>query len=354
MSVFQWLLAFRLVASALCSCDEKAGCWKSANVRVLAGRHDMMKYHTATEILSAVSQLTQSCQHPLHVATVNDSKRVGGLLVARLGKSSSDKKVMVVANEHPRELVTAEVMLRFLQMACNGSGDLQELEFVLVPVVNEQGRRLVETGSNVCQRLTTEEEGAVDLNRNMDVDWGRGVATNPGLTPFSTYQTRILRDLAAELQPLAFVDIHSGRRELITSWGYQHTENPDFGAQREPLDLIKAQHCPDCVIGAGWETIGYESPGEIIDHMYLKQGIKHATLWEIYEDSDHEGDCVLFFNPTDTAYDEVVSNWTAALFAYGRFVAQRVRVGDRSSAWLHRQGSQMIRAVVKPHGEIGN
>eukprot|EP00971_Amphidinium_carterae_P231177 4587725-Amphidinium_carterae.1 len=259
---------------------------------------------------------------------------------------------MVVANEHARELVTAEVVLRFIETACDAGGDLQDVEFVLVPVVNEQGRRMVETGENVCQRLTTEEEGAVDLNRNMDVDWGQGAVEHPGRQPFSTYQTRIMRDLAAEHHPLAFVDMHSGRRELLTSWGYQHSKSPDFSAQRKPLDVIKAQHCPDCAVGAGWETIGYESPGEIIDHMYLKEGIKYATLWEIYEDEAQVGDCVLFFNPADRSYEEVVSNWTAALFSLADYIAQRVHVGDHSSAWLQHQRSQIVRAVVKQHGEI--
>mmetsp|Transcript_2466 Transcript_2466/g.5339 ORF Transcript_2466/g.5339 Transcript_2466/m.5339 type:complete len:367 (-) Transcript_2466:69-1169(-) len=343
-------------------CEGGDGDCRSGAGGLFAGRQDMSKYHASKEIFAQIEQLTGSCKYPLTTTRRADSQHGGELFVARLGEEASAKKVMIVANEHARELVTAEVVLNFLQSACKQSspGLPSGLEYIILPVVNEHGRRLVETGQSVCQRLTTEAEGAVDLNRNMDVDWGRGDAESPGSNPFSAYQTRILRDLAAEIQPSAFIDVHSGRRELITSWGFRHSQDPDFQDQRKVLNLIKDRHCPDCAIGSGWEVIGYESPGEIIDHMYLKQGVKYSTLWEIYEDVENEGDCVQFFNPPDSLYDMLMGNWTAALFSFGEYVAKHVHKDERSRPWAkahHKQNvlaahHSLMRVEVRPHGDV--
>merc|ERR1719152_568291 len=90
----------------------------------------------------------------------------------------------------------------------------------------------------------------VDLNRNMDVDWGKGEKQNWGARPFSAYQSRILRDIAIEKKPHAFVDLHTGARTLMTSWGYKPGTDPDFKAQKKVLDIIRDKHCSDCRIGS--------------------------------------------------------------------------------------------------------
>jgi len=268
--------------------------------------------------------------------------------VARLGNPQAEKKVLVAANEHARELVTAEVVLRFIKTACGkpkssqsllqshdlliGTVDakvlLKDVHFIMLPVVNVKGRALVESGKETCQRMTSKDEGFVDLNRNMDVDWGRGEKQDWGEKPFSTYQARILRDVAAEHKPQAFVDLHTGAESLMTSWGYKPKTNPDFPDQKKVLDLIKERHCPKCEIGSNRIVIAYPNPGEVIDHMYAKQKIKYSTLWEVYEGD--ASDCVAQFNPPDDKYEAVVDNWSGALATFGDYMRTTVDVDERA------------------------
>lgn len=294
------------------------------------------KYHSTDKIFTELESLPKGCSVKMKTAYVKDKDETGPdahLFVVKVGNPSADKKVMVAANEHARELLTGEVALRFIQKACKADATQKKLfekvQFIVVPVVNEKGRERVETGDNECQRMTVQSEGDVDLNRNMDVDWGKGSFQSWGHHPFSQYQSRILRDLAADLKPLAFIDLHTGARTLMTSWGYRPKVDPDFADQEKALKLIQEKHCPDCQIGSNRVVIGYENPGEVIDHMYAKQMIKYTSLWELYEGSSFG--CLGQFNPPDSELEEQVENWANALLTFGSFMQTGVRADERSN-----------------------
>lgn len=316
--------------------------------------HDQLrKYHTGDAIIKEISALKDSCAVPLELAWQVDTEELPGrsLFVARVGNPHATRRVLIAASEHARELITAEVALRFIADACaRGHSDpaaraelFNDVRFTIVPLVNQDGRRLVETGESPCQRTTTNEQGAVDLNRNGDVDWGKAPATSggeeaPGPHPFSAFQTRVLRDLAAAEKPLSYVDLHStstsGGRSLMTSWGFQPATDPDFGDQSKMLETIQRTHCPDCAIGSNRIVIHYPNPGEMIDHMYKKQAIKYSTLWEIYAPSSgrSETDCRLMYNALHDEYDKEVANWASAVEALGRYVLGHVSPSERSSS----------------------
>merc|ERR1719265_2832127 len=101
---------------------------------------------------------------PLSTEWVQDPEGQGSLFVARIGHPDAKKKIMISSNEHARELLGAEVSLRFLQSACKSSSSsaflqdatngafetdantvLQNVQYTIVPVVNVKGRQLVET-----------------------------------------------------------------------------------------------------------------------------------------------------------------------------------------------------------------
>jgi hypothetical protein len=308
--------------------------------------------------------MEKNCSVPLKTEWVHDQTNKedrARLFVVELGNPSIEKTVMVAANEHARELITAEVALGFLKKACGATsvaaaefllegGDakrattLQNVRYVILPVVNMAGRQLVEQGKKTCQRYTTDEEGSVDLNRNADVDWGKGEKQNWGTSAFSTYQARIMRDVAEKHKPIAYIDLHSGARSLMTSWGFQHVTDPDYPDQEKLLKVIQEGHCKDCRIGANSVTIGYDNPGEIIDHMYAKQGIKYSTLWELWMGGDGSEPCIGFFNPYDKHYEKQVDNWSEALFTFGGYVHTTVDSKERSNPG--RQSSLMEGARV--------
>lgn len=297
-------------------------------------------YHNSNAIVKKLDALTKDCAVPLTTEWVKDKQSDGELFVARLGKQDAEKKVLVSANEHAREMMTGEVALRFVELACKNAGPsssslLQQqsqklfdssdgLQYVIAPLVNKKGRELVETNTAPCQRMTVDSEGGVDLNRNMDVDWGKGDKVPWGKKPFSQYQSRILKDLAQENKPVVFVDLHTGTKSLMTSWGYKHFVTSDYKDQEKMLNVIKKEHCPDCPIGPNSEIVGYENPGEVLDHMYAKEGIKYSTLWEIFGGKGGHNDCIPQFNPKDDEYEEQVGNWARSLLTLGDYVHANV------------------------------
>jgi hypothetical protein len=215
---------------------------------------------------------------------------------------------------------------------------LQEVQYLVIPVLSVNARKLVEATVNEddkdrCQRSTTAEEGDTDINRNMDVDWGLVEQDAPvkGEKPFSAFQSAVLRDVASDFKPLAFVDLHTGARTLMTSWGYKNATDPDYADQLKLLNLISEKHCKDCKIGANSKTIGYPCSGEVIDHMYSTQGIKYSVLWELYNGQHGTKDCVKMFNPPDSEYKELADNWANALLTVGDYVKTNVTANERSS-----------------------
>merc|ERR1719482_1973943 len=98
----------------------------------------------------------------------------------------------------------------------------------------------------------------------------------------------------------------------MTSWGFKPETDPDFADQKKVLDIVKKNHCRDCEIGSNRVVIGYENPGEVIDHMYATAGIKYTSLWEIYNGRSVD-DCIRNFNARDDEYEKSVENWSNAL-----------------------------------------
>lgn len=294
-------------------------------------------YQSADALIAEVKTLGDSGKCAVAFSTTweadtKDPKKK--LFVARLGHSNATKGMLIVANEHAREAITAETAKSFIKWACAGSKSAQllfaSMHITVVPVVNLAGRRLIDDGSHPCQRFTADEgEGEIDLNRNMDVDFE--ASGDHGAAPFSTYQARILRRLAADEKPLAYVDLHSGFNSLMVPWGSRSYTTADFPDQKRLLDRVAKSSCPKCEIGSNCKVIGYRNPGEIIDHMYQKQGVKYSTLWEIYNGKD-ESNCLEYFNPLDKkAYDATVARWTRALQTFTHGVRRNVKVGEHST-----------------------
>jgi len=311
-------------------------------------------YRTPKNIFDTLAALASSgaCATHLSVDHVSDPDRPDKhLVVARLGDPFAEKHVLVVANMHAREAVTAEVAVAFIERVCgvqsptltrdessvgcdDGGAHCDRLVLpdgvavTVVPVVNVGGRALVDGRINSCQRATADEgEGEIDLNRNADVDFIPG--ENHGPRPFSAYQTRILRRLSSDSRVVAYVDLHSGTKALLTSWGDQKGVSVDFPAQQKLLKRVASKSCPECVIGSNRIVVNYPNPGEVIDHMYAKRGIKYATLWEIYR-GEPNSSCIAMFNPPADRLPSVVRRWSDGVHELVQFVQKDVRVDDRA------------------------
>lgn len=296
-------------------------------------------YLSADDTIKEMESLAApgACKVPFTFDWESDGASDKKLFVIHMGHRDATKRMMMVANTHAREAITAEVARSFVKWACKGSKQAQELlghradfRMTVLPILNVAGRRLVDDGSNPCQRATADEgEGKIDLNRNMDVDFE--ASEGHGKQPFSTYQARILRNLASVEKPVAYLDLHSGYRSLMVSWGSRNHTTPDFAAQKELLSKVQKESCPECAIGSNCLVIGYQNPGEIIDHMYEKQGIKYSTLWEIYNGDDQDN-CLEYFNPLEhKAFHSTVNRWTGAVKTFAKDIQKNVRSDERST-----------------------
>jgi hypothetical protein len=308
---------------------------KSLRGGVFAADNHWHDYHDSDALLELISQLGKSGSCAVNLSVELKADKVDptkNLFIARLGSPQSQKRVFVVANEHARERITGEVALRFIEKACDPLNTewrkvFSQVSMTIVPIVNLLGRKQVET-SDPCLRYTVATEGSVDLNRNMDVDFVANIEGH-GPKPFSTYQARILRDIAAEESPLAFVDLHSGAKSLMVSWGARWGVTPDYPDQSRLLEQVKAGYCTDCEIGSNRVVIAYMNEGETIDHMYAKQGVKYSTLWEVYEGASSE--CEQLFNPPARELHGVATNWANALHEFAHLIAVNVSHDERST-----------------------
>lgn len=312
-------------------------------------------YHTPDELYSKIQKLKLDggCAVPITADWVMDSKLENkGLFVVRLGEASSAKKrILIVANEHAREAITAEVAVHFVERVCAGTGEAMlglpdNVGITLVPVANHAGRVLFDDG-NTCQRNTADEgEGEIDLNRNGEVDW---VAEKThGSQPFSAYQSRILRDLAVSERPVAYVDLHSGAETLMVPWGQRAGVTTDFLAQSSLLQEVAAKSCPNCQIGSNRLVIDYENPGEIIDYMYARAGVKYSTLWEVFQGTLN-GDCVSFFNPSTSQLPAVKTRWANGLHRFVELIGSDVEEGDHSKVLSDAELEAHVVSSGGPH-----
>lgn len=311
-------------------------------------------YKSADKIIDEMGALATpgGCAVPFEANWESDEKHPQKkVFVVRMGQLGAPKNMMLVANTHAREAITAEVARSFVKWVCEGSSPAKKLlaglRITVVPVLNLSGRRLIDDGSKPCMRSTADEgEGEIDLNRNMDVDFEP--SPGHGHAPFSTYQARILRRLAVAEKPLAYLDLHSGFHSLMVPWGSKLYTTPDFPDQNRILSKVSQKFCPECKIGSNSVVIGYRNPGEIIDHMYAKEGIKYSTLWEIYDGEDQD-DCLEFFNPLEQDhFDSTVKRWTGAVMSFAQDIQSTVRRGETSMPIQNVTGGMLVQIADLP------
>lgn len=128
-------------------------------------------------------------------------------------------------------------------------------------------RRAVESGQ-LCRRKTMAE---VDLNRNWATAWradaGRGEDEYGGAQPFSEPQSQALRQLAQQLLPTAYANVHSGEWAVYVPW--DHKRALALGLPTDTPQLLEQlnTHCK-CTRGAGGAASNYLAYGTSMDWMW--------------------------------------------------------------------------------------
>lgn len=194
-------------------------------------------------------------------------------------------KVMLVAGEHAREMISAETALGVVQELCSGSSTAlkarKNTEYLIVVNANPRSRKLVEAGAT-C--LRTNPDG-VDTNRNWDDNFHSAheesnINTNPGSTAFSEPETRILKKLAEDYKPHTFLDVHSGTLGLYLP---NALVNKDHYAKHVEsfISNINDENCK-CPLGIANIEVGYQTSGSSLDYIYDKVGANFAMAMEVW------------------------------------------------------------------------
>jgi hypothetical protein len=127
---------------------------------------------------------------------------------------------------------------------------------------NVNGRDKVEAGA-LCERKNGR---GVDTNRNWDIDWGKKEKDYdpneefPGKAPHSEPEVKIIHDLAKEVQPHVWLNVHSGMYALFTPYDHKPVlpNTSEAKAALRILSVINQEACKGrCVVGSGGSSVGY-------------------------------------------------------------------------------------------------
>ncbi|KXZ42457.1 hypothetical protein GPECTOR_145g748 [Gonium pectorale] len=271
-------------------------------------------------------------------------------------EQQADKVHMLLDfGEHGREFISSELGLVLLRTLADPDGPLKvwpddpergrKLQQLLratfikiLPMENEGGRRLVESGK-MCERKNGR---GVDPNRNWPIDWGRKEPDYdpneeyPGTAPFSEPEVKLLSDLAKAFSPHVWLNVHSGMEAMFVPWDHKDTVPP--GAedalgilQRIQKDVMQGT---GCVVGSGGKTVGYLAHGTATDYMFEALHVPVAYTWEIYGDfKAHFDDCFRMFNPLDEeGFRAVLQRWHRAIFRLLELIPSHPALRDHK-AW---------------------
>mmetsp|Transcript_31588 Transcript_31588/g.61033 ORF Transcript_31588/g.61033 Transcript_31588/m.61033 type:complete len:379 (+) Transcript_31588:1-1137(+) len=280
-------------------------------------------FHKTENIYTELESLSSRCSH-MEISNLSTGKTT--MKVVNFGASiggPKKMKVLLYFGEHSREMISPESALDFARHLCYEKEDtaeqakslLMKATIRMVPIVNHDGRKLVESG-DFCHRTNAHN---VDLNRNWDEHWQYSMAaeTYPGEQPFSETETQILKKDAEEYKPNVFLTVHSGTLGLFTPWAYCSTDPASLLERshrshrsllekypvleqkqkmlyadqsvrsritdmKSLLDEINPKYCR-CEAGAAGVELPYLSPGTSMDWMFDKLNCDYAFAFEIYD-----------------------------------------------------------------------
>lgn len=258
-----------------------------------------------------------------------------------LNPNSAKPRAVVMAAIHARELQTAEVAWRLIDLLTTEFGNdpdithiLETTEVWVIPVANPDGREIVEGGGNTpyMQRKnandsqgncavppTSFDHHGVDLNRNADHRWGgAGTSTNvcaqtwPGVSPASEPELTGLQDLFDQLwldqkggpdDPApttttgTFITLHSYGDLILIPTG---EDGPAPNSAGMNAWAFRMSHYNNYVTGPTGEVL-YSATGTTDDYVYFTLGVPSVT----YEISPRQGICS-GFAPIYSCVDSVL------------------------------------------------
>jgi len=202
------------------------------------------------------------------------------------------RKLLVISQLHALEWIGPEVAVAFLETLLGRApagvdqalgAPWPEVEIVVVPIVNPDGRHRVEQDL-VAGRTRTYRRGngnLVDLNRDWAVHreatavWQHVVpkyyVTSPG--PLSQPESRAVDDLAHDERFDAFVSLHAFGRYVFVPWSGRWARPEDWDTLHDLAHTMRAaQEHPYTVRQLSRYVFFFRAQGSEIDHLYGEHG----------------------------------------------------------------------------------
>ena len=282
-------------------------------------------YHTNEEIYNIFDNLAHhsSCSSILTGHTYIDKQTSNATkyytITSNEPSEGEKTKIVLIFGEHARELITSELAIYLITNLCSVKTHtpsiyssytidtiLKQNELILVPLVNEYGRKRVEKG-DFCQR---NNENNVDINRNWDNHWKNETfanGENSGKYPFSEWETRNVVSLLQLVKPDAFFAAHSGWYSLFMPLGYKQVPVSSYSKKMidmyEILNKINEKYCK-CDSGPLSDKLDYPTQGSEIDYAFENLDIKYTFAFEIYKgESNNEYFKKLYASNKTHAFD---------------------------------------------------
>jgi carboxypeptidase T len=237
-----------------------------------------------------------------------------------LTPSSTKPRLVVMAAIHARELSTSEMAWRSIDYLVDNYDVLPEVttlldnqEVWIIPVVNPDGREIVESGgsspylqrknanttSGVCASPpTSSNQSGVDLNRNATFKWGgvgastvaceqtfrgTGAASEPEQASLETLFGQLFADTrgpndtdaASSSTTGAFLTLHSYSNLTLLPWGWTTALTPNNAGLRSLA--FRMSFYNGYRTGTGPEIL-YSTTGTTDDHVYGQLGVPGFTI----------------------------------------------------------------------------
>lgn len=212
-------------------------------------------YHTYTEIVQRLQYIVSLYPtRATFVSSIGTSIQGRSIPAILLGSTApQSKKIVWTGGQHAREWIGPATVLYQIEqvLAEDAAGDavskslLNNLQFVVVPIVNPDGYNHAWTGDRMWRKNRRANAGGtygVDLNRNWDSEWGGGGSsgtpssdTYRGTAVFSEPESKATADYIRSFtvnRIIAAIDFHSYSQLILRPWGYTKTNCPDETALR--------------------------------------------------------------------------------------------------------------------------
>jgi hypothetical protein len=317
-------------------------------------------YNTKEEIYSQIDELTQNlCKDILSKHyIVNGKNKMSYYIINKRNANINKRKSLMIFGEHSRELISPEMGLYIIKVLCKQDDTYDDetveamlfnVEFIIVPIVNEFGRDLVEKGS-YCWRTN---ENGVDINRNWDSHWEYSNVHDvqfPGDKPFSEWETRAILKLMNKFNPEIFISTHAGTLGMYTPYAYKKFNFSDLeAADRKKISTmlkivknINTKYC-DCKAGSIGNELWYLCPGTCLDYAYEHEKIRYTFAFEIYDGFT-----------TNPYYLKIMNDPDLKAFNYKKFIKENTKLISKDSPKFLQFGTNYLKVGVEEKYEKMN